>query len=94
MVFNQGLLSRQNLMSMTTYSRPSKIPYGVICVALSVALIPNNAYAYLDPGTGSVVLQVLIAGILGAVFTFKSYVRAIAASITRFFRKTDNAPDA
>jgi len=31
------------------------------------------AHAYLDPGTGSMLLQMLIAGIVGALFTLKMY---------------------
>ena len=33
----------------------------------------HQAYAYLDPGTGSLVLQLLIGGILGALVTIKMY---------------------
>jgi len=31
------------------------------------------AYAYLDPGTGSIILQMAIAGLLSALFTIKMY---------------------
>ncbi|RJP81883.1 MAG: hypothetical protein C4522_03910 [Desulfobacteraceae bacterium] len=31
------------------------------------------AFAYLDPGAGSFVLQMLIAGIMGTLFTVKMY---------------------
>jgi hypothetical protein len=61
---------------------------------LGVVVIPNNAYAYLDPGTGSVVLQVVVAGLLGAIFTFKSYVRAAVSAVSRLFEKKGSAPDA
>lgn len=32
-----------------------------------------DANAYFDPGTGSMVLQLLMAGILGFLFTLKTY---------------------
>ena len=35
----------------------------------------RDANAYLDPGTGSLLLQVLIAGLLGVLFTVKMYWR-------------------
>lgn len=35
----------------------------------------NTAWAYLDPGTGSMVLQLLLGGIAGAVVIFKLYWR-------------------
>ena len=33
----------------------------------------NDAYAYLDPGTGSIFLQVMVAAIAGGVFLLKTY---------------------
>ncbi len=41
---------------------------GVAALGASPAVL-----AYLDPGTGSMLLQLLIAGILGALFTIKMY---------------------
>ena len=32
-----------------------------------------DAYAYLDPGTGSVIVQFIIAGLVGAGITLKVY---------------------
>ncbi len=37
------------------------------------SLFTQDAYAYIDPGTGSFFLQLLIAGIIGAAFTIKLY---------------------
>lgn len=34
-------------------------------------------FAYLDPGTGSLVLQVTVAGLLGALFVLKASWRRI-----------------
>lgn len=48
----------------------------VLSLSLLLSFIfisPNQAFAYLDPGTGSVILQVVAAGILGALFTIKAY---------------------
>ena len=42
----------------------------MLFVALSVSA---EAQAYLDPGTGSIILQGLIAGIAVAWFTIKTY---------------------
>jgi hypothetical protein len=38
-------------------------------------------WAYLDPGAGSMVLQVLLAGILSSVFFVKSWARQIRAGV-------------
>lgn len=54
-------------------------------LVLLASLTPVAAYAYIDPGTGSVILQALVAGILGSLFVIKTY----WAKITAFFRKKD-----
>lgn len=48
---------------------------------------PAEAHAYLDPGTGSMVLQAIIAGLLGIVFTCKSYLRAALGTIGTLWKK-------
>jgi len=47
----------------------------------------QNAYAYLDPGTGSYVFQVLIATVIGALFTIKMYWQKIKHAIVNLFSK-------
>jgi hypothetical protein len=42
-------------------------------VLLSVALYPPCAHAYIDPGTGSLILQGLIAAFVGAAFALKNF---------------------
>lgn len=39
----------------------------------STTLAPTEAHAYLDPGTGSYLFQLLVAFFLGALFTLKLY---------------------
>ena len=57
--------------------------------ALSLLALPVDALAYLDPGTGSYVLQMIIAGLLGAAFAIKmSWVR-IKRFITGLFTRND-----
>jgi len=63
-------------------------------LALSIALIffctTGNAYAYLDPGTGSIIIQGLIAAIAGGLFTIRLYWQ----KIKNFFSKeVDNADE-
>ncbi len=47
----------------------------VILVACAVLLtaIPRPAFAYMDPGSGSFVVQMIIAGLVGASVTIKMY---------------------
>lgn len=44
--------------------------------------------AYLDPGSGSYVLQFLIASLLGLAFVTQNFWRRIKDSIARIFLKT------
>jgi hypothetical protein len=39
--------------------------------------------AYLDPGSGSILLQILVAGILGGLFAVKAFWGRIKARLTR-----------
>lgn len=56
-------------------------------ILLSGILFPHAAFAYLDPGAGSFILQMLIAGIMGALFTIKLYWYRLKAFIARLFGK-------
>lgn len=42
--------------------------------------------AYLDPGSGSLLLQVLIAGLLSSLFFLKSSYQTVRASVGRLFK--------
>ena len=55
-----------------------------VCIAL---LWSRDAYAYLDPGTGSFLLQALIATIFGALFTMKYWFRTVKYHVLRVFGK-------
>jgi len=46
----------------------------------------STAYAYLDPGTGSYVLQMVIAGIVGGMFALKLCYRRIVKFFADLFR--------
>ena len=45
----------------------------------------SNAYAYLDPGTGSLVIQSIIAGITGGIFILKTYWHKLKSKL--FFKR-------
>ena len=49
------------------------IPESVLTAALVLLALPSQALAYLDPGTGSMVLQIAIGGILAILATSKLY---------------------
>jgi hypothetical protein len=43
-------------------------------------LVPRSAHAYVDPSTGSILIQVLVAGALGAAFTVKQWWGRVATA--------------
>lgn len=51
-------------------------------VCLSTVSI-DGAYAYIDPGTGSYILQLLIGGSVAAVFLVKMYWQRLLAVFSR-----------
>ena len=44
-----------------------------IAIWIGAVLVSTNAHAYLDPGTGSIVLQALAGGLAGVAFLLKLY---------------------
>jgi hypothetical protein len=61
---------------------------GVIFKMTMVLLVvPQTAFAYIDPGTGSYVLQVLIGVAFGAWFSIKVFGAKIKAFLHKIFSK-------
>ncbi len=61
----------------------TRIFKGILLCALSLVLIPQPAYAYIDPGTGSNILQVLLAFIIAIPFVLKTYWKRIKLYFVR-----------
>ncbi len=58
----------------------------ILFLLVTVCIImPEKAFAYLDPGTGSLVIQALIAGLAGVGYTIAIY----REKIINFFKKRD-----
>lgn len=55
----------------------------VVVTALCLAVVPAGpAFAYIDPGTTSLILQMLIGGIIGGLFTIKIYWQRLKAFVS------------
>lgn len=52
----------------------------------------NFFIAYLDPGTGSFLLQILVAGFLGFLFTLRLYRDRILALLMRLIGRSQENP--
>ncbi len=58
-------------------------------IALIVAINPQQAFAYLDPGTGSMIMQVIVASIVGA----GAAIGVFKQKIISFFKSIGNKSD-
>jgi hypothetical protein len=65
---------------------------GVLLVAAGFLGLPRSAHAYLDPASGSLLLQVLLGGIAGAALALKLFWHRIAGLFSRKSR-TDEPAD-
>lgn len=60
-------------------------------VFLTIFLLPSafqDVHAYIDPGTGSLIIQVLIAGFFAGLFALKVYWRKVNAFFKNVFSGT------
>ena len=63
-----------------------KLSHFFICL-LGFSLLSNKAYAYLDPGTGSIILQAIIAFFAGAAAFISIYWKKLKSFISNKFSK-------
>ena len=61
-----------------------------VLAALGVVFSTSNAYAYLDPGTASMVLQGIIGGIAAAIAAGTFYWQRVKQFAARVFRRGGN----
>jgi len=60
-----------------------------LSLSLTCELFVSDAYAYLDPGTGSMIVQALIAALVGVGITIKVYWAKIRYKISEKYSKSD-----
>ncbi len=46
---------------------------GIVYNTLPFLIIPNYIFAYIDPGTGSIILQAIIGAVVGAAIAVKLF---------------------
>ena len=73
-----------NLESMSRRNRPF-LPLLVFLLLISPIML-QLAYGYLDPGTGSYIIQLLIGGLLGGIFAIGVFWKKVVAFVKRIFR--------
>jgi O-antigen/teichoic acid export membrane protein len=77
--------------SMSPRQVQRTMDYAALLV-LCVLVTSRDAYAYVDPGTGSIILQVVLGMILAASFWWRRFWRNPRATLRKLFRhgKTRN----
>ncbi len=58
-----------------------------IFFGLIFLMFPQTTYAYLDPGTGSYVIQVVLAAMVGLAYTLKIYWTNVKTFFLNLFSK-------
>lgn len=70
----------------------------VTLIAAALVALSGTAFGYIDPGTGSYILQVAIAFLVGLAFSIKVFWKRISAFLRRTLlpgkRKSGGSPDA
>ncbi|HDS84688.1 MAG TPA: hypothetical protein ENN97_05775 [Phycisphaerales bacterium] len=71
---------------------------GLVVLLAQVLCVPSQAWgscplAYLDPGTGSYIFQLLIAGLVGAGFAVKLFWGYIKAFVVSTFSRKKHKDD-
>jgi len=59
----------------------------ILILTAATLLFPCYAYAYIDPGTGSYIIQIVIAGFVAVSFMIKIYWQKIKGFVSRLFSK-------
>lgn len=58
----------------------------ILCLVILIS-VSNNCYAYLDPGSGGMLLQLLLGGVAGFLAVLKFYWSSIKSRIKNFLSK-------
>ena len=59
----------------------------IFLITIYLLLITNKAHAYLDPGTGSYIFQVMAALVIGGLYTIKMHWQKIKTFFSNHFSK-------
>ena len=62
----------------------------LVFLILFCTVFSTDAYAYIDPGSGSIILQAIIAAIAGAGTAITIYWKKVKLFFSKIFKKKDN----
>ena len=61
----------------------------IIGIGFIILFFPVKAYGYIDPGSFTMLLQVIFATIGGIVFTFRNAISILIKKVFSIFKKSD-----
>jgi len=67
--------------------------YLAAALTLATVALPTNAWAYIDPSAGSIVIQLLLGGVAGAAVLAKLYYRRLISFFGRRPRSASPGED-
>jgi len=67
------------------------IIFTALIIGFCGGLFPIKAHAYLDPGTGSYVLQLAIVTLVGALFAVKMFCKKLLARVKNLFSRAPHS---
>jgi hypothetical protein len=65
-------------------------PILAVVVLIFTLSLPHHAYAYLDPGSGSYMLQILLGTLVAGFFAIKQYWHRLKFFFKERFRKKED----
>jgi len=63
----------------------------LVVIATFLLVWPTPVHAYIDPGTGSLVLQIIVAGVMAGLYLFKRYWNKIKILIGHILNRDSTA---
>ena len=57
------------------------------CIVTSSVLYPSSAFAYLDPGTGTIIMQAILAAITSTILFLSVFWLKVKRFLKNFFQK-------
>lgn len=74
--------------------RAAGMPLAVLCVITAIGATPARVAAqYIDPGSASVLWQLILAGVFGVIFSVRSYLLLLGRALLRRLRRSsDQSP--
>ena len=88
-------MTKNTLMTKKKFPRQKRhlFKYSPVLLVLFLFLSPFYTYAYLEPGTLSYVLQVLLAFFVGALVTMRIFWSNIKTFMNKLFKKEEKKED-